>query len=1031
MFHVASLFGRSALAERARQIKTDDILDHVALVQTWLTDYETGSLKKDKETSREQDYNQDFFKTILGYRAKPHNPYTFEPKDTTEKKQYPDAVLRYTDLTDSSVNNIAAVVELKGASINLDKPQQREGNLSPVQQAFKYKPQYRSCPFVVVSNFYEFRLYNDTQLDYESWTLHQLVDPADDYLNFKKWYALLHVDNMTAPHGRSVTERLLSDIRQKQLDVGKDFYAKYSSVRTALLQDVWRKNPNTRFQFSLAIQKVQTIIDRVMFACFAEDGGLLPDDTLQRVIKDAENSSFGTLWDELKDFFTLVDRGSGKLGIPNGYNGGLFTQDPLIDALDISDGPLRRLLDLGKYDFKEDLRVNILGHVFEQSITDIEQIKRRVQNDKKPFDPQQDLDELSRRKKEGIYYTPDYIVRYIVGTALGGYLSEQELRIQKKHNLSGMRTEVGYEAREKVAYTEYQHVLQTIKVLDPACGSGAFLVHVFDYLLAENKRVDAILGGTLTSQEEFVRSILSDNIFGVDLNEESVEITKLSLWLKTASKGKKLTALDGNIKCGNSLISERSVTDSAFRWDEEFEEIVNAGGFDVVVGNPPYVDSEEMVKSTPEQRKYIAQEFNLARGNWDLLIPFTELALKMLKDHGRMGFITSNRWLAVDYGSALREAIYPGIAFMCDCTMDKVFESANVSAVVFGAHKSPVSTIEISALDGTSVVPDREYVKGKKYEDEALGANLSLIFSPDGLDIAAKIKRLPTLNDAGLFTVFGAFTTGEAYEFKPLVSEATAQAGTDYYRLINTGTIDRYLPLWGLETFSYLKDKYQYPVVSREEFEREFPRRAKRLGMPKIMMSGIRHFECVYDPGLTYLSTKSTTIVTGEPDDLGWLAAVLNSTFIRYYIAANYLSSSMNGGINFTPDLVKAIPVKVPDKKQRAWLSETTVQLQTLARSQAELSEKFRQLIRGHFKLEKWPRALSAWWLLGFDDFCAGLGVKLSITARDELSEVFEKHRAGLCDLQKSFDELDQAVDAMIARVYKLTDADLAVVNSV
>ena len=122
---MANLFGKNRLSEIAQQIETDDILGFIAIVQTWHTDYHTGSLKADKETSREQAYNQDFFIKILDYKEKPATPYSFEPKATTDKGQLPDAVISYTDAP-KDIKNIAAVVELKGASVELDRPQRRE-----------------------------------------------------------------------------------------------------------------------------------------------------------------------------------------------------------------------------------------------------------------------------------------------------------------------------------------------------------------------------------------------------------------------------------------------------------------------------------------------------------------------------------------------------------------------------------------------------------------------------------------------------------------------------------------------------------------------------------------------------------------------------------------------------------------------------------------------------------------------------------------------------------------------------------------
>jgi len=165
---MARLFGANRLREAARKLSTEDLRTKMEIVKRWHKDYHYGSLLRDKETSREQQFNQHFFIQILGYEEKPEKTYSFEPKASALGGQLPDAILGY-DL--GGKRRIVAVVELKGASADLDRPQRRESNLSPVQQAFKYKPLYRNCPFVIVSNFFEFRLYGDNQLDFESWTL--------------------------------------------------------------------------------------------------------------------------------------------------------------------------------------------------------------------------------------------------------------------------------------------------------------------------------------------------------------------------------------------------------------------------------------------------------------------------------------------------------------------------------------------------------------------------------------------------------------------------------------------------------------------------------------------------------------------------------------------------------------------------------------------------------------------------------------------------------------------------------------------
>lgn len=1016
---MANLFGKNKLKGIAQQIDTEEIIPFIEIVKTWHDDYHNGSLKRDKETSREQEYNQQFFKTILGYKEKPASPFSFEPKPTTDKGQLPDAVISYTD-TPQGIRNISAVIELKGAMIDLDRPQQREGNFSPVQQAFKYKTQYRSVPFVIASNFWEFRLYHDNLLDYEVWTLDDLVDPTDDYILFKTWYALLRRESFTASKGASKTEILLSDIRIEQEDIGKRFYKVYGDARLDLLRDVYKNNPRIRTNIDLGIEKTQKIVDRIVFAAFAEDRGLLPDNSLERVIQAADNSTFGgSLWDMLKGFFNAIDVGSEKLDIPNGYNGGLFRSDDKFNNLVISDEPLRKVLGLGSYNFTEDLSVNILGHIFEQSISDLEEIKNKVNES-------QNIETISqsRRKKDGIFYTPDYIVRNIVENSLGAYLREHEDRFKNEFGLKGDIKDKTYQKREKQAYTMYQDFLQNVKIVDPACGSGAFLVYVFDYLLAENKRVGDILGNSLFSGEDYIRDILRNNIYGVDLNEESVEITKLSLWLKTAQKGKKLTTLDANIKCGNSLIDDKDIVGTrAFNWQVQFPEVFKNGGFDIVVGNPPYVDSESMTKNVPDERNFIANNYATAKGNWDLLIPFIELALNLVKPNGRMSFITSNKWLALDYGTAIRSLILPLLTDMVDCSTGNVFESANVSSVVFAAKKSGSDSVIIGGLGKGTLVPVRIYSKSSKEELKSLEDNLSLIFSP-ALSLVTRLNYLSPLKLVPSLLVAGAFTTGEAYELIDLVHDGHIDTNSSDYKLINTGTIDRYLPLWEFTTFNYLKSKYSYPVVDRSVFEKAFPRRFDKFNRPKIMITGIRHFECFMDYDNEYLSTKSTVVVTGEKDTLEWLTAVLNSNLIRFYIRANYLSSSMGGGINFTPDLIRMLPIKTPTSNMGERLASLagSMHIDTLALK--KLSSRFERLLATEYGKDKLPAKLSKWWKIEFDDFIKALKVNLSLTQKDDLWHVFDKYRADLQVIDNKIQSNEFEINQLVYDLYDLTSTE-------
>lgn len=1009
---MASLFGKNKLRSEAEKINTSEVIDFIEIVKKWHHDYHHGSLKADKETSREQAYNQDFFIRILGYEEKPAVPYSLEPKATTEKGQLPDAVLSYTNKA-NGIENIAAVVELKGASIPLDRPQRREGNMSPVQQGFKYKTQYRNCPFVIVSNFYEFRLYHDNQLDYELWTLDDLVNPEDDYLLFKTWYTLLRKDHLVSESGQSKTEQLLSDIRVEQENIGKKFYKVYKEARIELIRDIYRRNTSARNNVDVAIQKAQKIIDRIVFAAFAEDRGLLPDNTLHRVIASADNSLFGgSLWNALKGFFEAIDKGSPKLEIPDGYNGGLFKFDPELDSLQIDDAPLRTVVGLGTYNFAEDLSVNILGHIFEQSISDIEEIKNKVNES-------QDLETLSqsRRKKDGIFYTPDYIVRYIVDNSLGAYLREHEEKFKEEFGLKGDILDKTYEKRERQAYTKYQDFLQNVKVVDPACGSGAFLVYVFDYLLAENQRVGDILGMTLFSTDTYVRDILRNNIYGVDLNEESVEITKLSLWLKTAQKGKKLTALDQNIKCGNSLIDDPEVAgDKAFNWQKEFPEIFAEGGFDVVVGNPPYVSIRGQDEGT---RNYLKSKYRYSKGA-DLYVAFIERGLDLLRSKGRMSLICPNKFFGAGYGKAIRGYLADNVNIfeIWDVKDEKVFQDALISTIVIN--------IENDTKQGAVQVKKGEDVKTISNLYDTSG-KIQIEQDNEISKIIQKLDKNKRLKD------FAQIRTGimgfEYWKMKDVISEELSLNSVPLY---TNGNLRRYEDKWESSTVDLYKLKYRKPTIelNGHYLNKNTIDLFKRH--PKIIVRGVsKRVVGIIDNRGAGLLVAVHSIVPNDGQNIGYMLAIINSNLTNWYHLKTFYSVRIpQGSLKYPTSFFESIPYIDTSVTIQKKLDELQSYLTKNKIEFASVDARYRQLCFSEFDIEKWPKKVDKWWTLDFVTFIKGLNVKLPLNQKDELFRLFEKYQRECVELDKLVQKTDYEINQLVYRIYDLTPEEVARIES-
>jgi hypothetical protein len=994
---VASLFGEFQLRELARNQQIPDIDLKLDTLRSWANDYHHGSLRTDNETAREQAYNHAIFGTVLGYVQKPASPFTFEPKSSTASGQLPDARIGHFDLGDGTDRTVA-VVELKGASTSLDRPQRGHSNLSPVQQGFKYRPQYRGCEFVVVSNFYELRLYNDNELDFERWTLDELVDPTDDYLNFRIFYLLLSRDNFVTKAGKTPTQSMLLDIRGKQEEIGRKFYLDYKAARIGLINNLWLLNESVKADRELGIEKAQKIIDRMVFACFAEDRGLLPEKAIARALQEGAASSFGSLWTTFRSFFEAIDRGSDKLGIAVGYNGGLFARDETLDDLVVGDNALRGVANLSNYNFVEDLSVSILGHIFEQSITDLEDIRA-----------ERSTDELaaSRRKKDGIYYTPDRVVRFMVDRSLGAYLRGAELNLMHEVGLKSTVNDATYSARERTAYLKYQQLLQNVKVLDPSCGSGAFLVQVFDYLLAENSRVGEILGDDVFSDDEFIKLILQQNIYGVDLNEESVEITKLSLWLKSAKKGRQLTTLDANIRCGDSLIESADLAGShAFRWGEQFANVFSEGGFDVVIGNPPYVDSEIMVRTAPQSRAFLSKTFTSASGNWDLFVPFYQRAFDLTKADGICSMIVPNKILGASYAAALRSYIedHGHLRSIVDVSREQVFDVDVYPVIITSAHGAGDGMVAIQT--GTDVGKVGELVSA------SANHNWAELFSNAGFEGSNETgSRL-----SEVFGVFAAATVAEAYELKEVIAE---DAAASRLKVLNTGTIDPYWNDWGLWPLTYIKGKYLHPTAAGLQS----PKTKSWMSQDKVIVAGMsQSIEACFAKGDEFFPAKSTVVVTrlghAGPSVLAALALVNSNPFRARFIASNSFNAMAGGYITVSKSNLADVAVPGGFADRAGELEVLAKEVLASAEAVRSLTERLMAIIRSEFGDESWTPRLKNWWTMDFTKFAKALRAEMSLYKKSELALLHQRMASDANVHTATMAVRLEAIDEVIAALY-------------
>lgn len=642
--------------------------------------------------------------------------------------------------------------EFKDIRSGLDDPQPRKGNpRSPVQQCLDYLTcswQSRGSALVeptwaIVTDMNEFRLY--TRLPGHADQYQRFVieggtsarDPGllanNEIAAFRRFlfWRLFRPDFLLAERGLSSLAGVLLSQPTREREIERDFYKDYRAYREFLFDTICAANPGFTGTRGKLVRLTQRLLDRFLFILFCEDMGRVlsyPPELVRHILCEHSVSAFYSPddtgpWDAIRRLFRAMCTG-GQFGSHTiGYfNGGLFEANDELESLIIPakvfcakdqatalpGNPLTLLYFSSAYNFglssdsgERTIGLTTLGRIFEQSITELEIMEAKADN-------RESINILTKRKTDGVYYTPEWVTRYIVEQTIGARLAdiraelgEASLPPLTDDDIARYHVFLSDKYKRRTApvggvhaefWRQYRERLSHLRIVDPACGSGAFLIQALDYLIEEYQRIIVAqhrLGGRsdlFQDQDSLIRSILTHNIYGVDINSESVEITKLALWLHTATPGKPLCALDRNIRCGNSLVGtdfaafyrakhetlfeQADVNEreriNAFDWTSNFVEVFSHGGFDCVIGNPPYVKLQHFRRYQPDVADYLVSAnradetpvYESTRtGNFDMYLPFIEKGIELLSPEGRMGYIAPNVWMVNEYGQALRAKI--------------------------------------------------------------------------------------------------------------------------------------------------------------------------------------------------------------------------------------------------------------------------------------------------------------------------------------------------------------------------------------
>lgn len=1022
-----NLFNQKLLIQKAQEeINLNDYFEKRKILNNWINSLEKGILSKSKEEEFQGEFLNDIFSLILGAvnKSSGNDEWNLQRESKTKiDGQKADGVIGFFDV--NGKDDVRAVIELKGPTISLDQRQKRSGDTrTPVEQAFNYAPKYgKNCQWVIVSNYKEIRLYRSNDMtEYEVFFLENLKDD----LEFQKFIYILSFEALVGTANKKAKVLELSEEYQKnQIEIEKKFYNEYRNIRLHIFENMKENNPET--DENTLLEKVQKLLDRFLFICFCEDKGLLEKDFFNTILKKGKD--FGSIFDIFKVFCNWINLGNPKENISH-FNGGLFKNDDVLNSLNIDDKVFEELKKISDYDFDSDLNVNILGHIFEQSISDIEELKKSISGEE--FDQKK-----SKRKKDGIFYTPQYITKYIVENSIKNWLDDKRKElgeddlpklnekdyifdIAKKNYTKNYRKHIEF-------WQQYREAVRNIKIIDPACGSGAFLITAFEFLLNYNKYLDDKifdLVGTSDLFSDRTKKILQNNIFGVDLNKESVEITKLSLWLKTADKNKTLASLENNIKCGNSLIDDPEIAGNlAFNWEKEFPEIFANGGFDIVVGNPPYG-----VNFDDKTKKYLL-EFDKLVPDYEIYIYFISLYRKILKNNGYLSYIFPNTFLSTLFGKKYRENLFNTITVkeIIDLSNDNTFVDASVRTIIF-SFKNILENSDIKFLK----TRDKTFYSFKDYLKNEVMENIeniaSLFFqNKKEKEIISKIKNNQKLADffevsQGLIP-YDKYRGHDEYTIKNRIWHSNVKKDETYKKELKGEDVKQYLLNWNNELW-----------ISYGEWLAA-PRERKFFVNKRILIREItkdKLFACYTEE--EFYNTPSLINVINEKDilELKYILTIINSKLLGWY--HNKTSPKANKGLfpKILVNDVRNLPlVNISSEKQQPFIEKADKML-SLNKELQDLSQKFQRMLLRKFDLEKLSTKLQEWYLLDFSDFIKELKrlkVKLSLSQESEWEEYFLEEKSKAIAVDSEIKNTDKEIDSMVYKLYDLTDEEIKIIE--
>ncbi|MEM3502842.1 MAG: N-6 DNA methylase [Nitrososphaeria archaeon] len=746
------------------------------------------------------------------------------------------------------------------------KEEDIQNNKKYVTQAIDYA-WMKSCSWAILTNFETIAVYNaDWKSPYYNGNQFFILHP-DDFLTDNR-FRLLSKDSFD----RNELDKEATKYGKKPLKnkIDKQLLQDMINFREILSKNILKNNQDKQLTQDDIDEAVQRILDRLIFIRNTEDRGLEENRLLSNV-RQWSSRGKGELIKEISKIYSYFD---------DQYNSKLFSKH-LCDDLYIDNEVLQEVIEglnqakdnSYRYDFSI-IESDVLGNIYEQYLGNI--LKTT---------PKRAKLESSRthRKEQGIYYTPSYIVDYIVKNTVGEYI--------KTHTPDEIRN---------------------VKILDPACGSGSFLIRAYKELENYWIKNSDFAQLTLDSEEFYSKKveILKNNIFGVDLDPKAVEIAQLNLLLQISERKQRLPILQNNIKVGNSLIDDPNVSDKAFKWEEEFPEIMSKGGFDIVIGNPPY----ERTLNFEAEKDFYSSQYLSAFGSYDIYILFIEKSVKILQLDGILGFIVSNKFVVSDYGKKIREFLISNgeiykVVDLADAK--RVFPEALISPIILFFRKTDKErdkNIKRLIVNKNSTIIDDnllEYIPRQKFVNS--NGTFNIRYNKAEESIQEKIRAMSTFGN-----IFGSnIRTGvmgfEYWKMKPFLHNG--KKNEHDIRIATNSYIDRYTFLWGKKV-NIFNDEFTEPYANINDLPLSCSTKTLFTTKNKIIIRGVaKKLTAVLDnEGIGLLVAVHSLVLNGKYDG-NFIVGLLNSKFLNWVHKTRfYLGRIPEGSLKYPISFLKELP---------------------------------------------------------------------------------------------------------------------------